>query len=120
MRVRRCEIWEGRVVDEDGVMGSSESGLDSVSVFSFGSHPSSSAMASFKRLWYVSSFSIASAERPEDATFVMPSQVSQSSPVAARVSRSPSFMLLRSSCGIVAKSAKRARNAREIRMRICW
>lgn len=48
--MRRREIWDGRVVEEDGVMGYSGSGLESVSVSSLGSHSSSSAIASFKRL----------------------------------------------------------------------
>lgn len=68
----------------------------------------------------MSSFSMAIVGRPEDLAFAISSQVSQSCPVAARVSRSLSVPLLCSSCGIVAKSAESARNARESRMRICW
>lgn len=123
MRERRCGIWEGRMVEEDWVRGCPESGLESLSVSmsSLGSHSSSSAIASFKRLWYVSSFSIASVGRPEDATLAISSQVSQSCPVAARVSRSLSFaLLLRSSCGMVFKSAESARIARDSRVRMCW
>lgn len=120
MRIRRWAVWWEGVVVVVVVSGRVESGFESVSVSSLGSHSSSSVMASFRRLWYVSSLSIASAGRPVDASLVMLSQVSQRRPVAARASRSRGLSALRSSCGIVARSADKAPNARERSVRRCW
>ena len=81
MRFRRCEVWAGRIGRFES------SGLESVpgSPSSFGSHSSSSAMASLRRVWDVSSFSVASAGRPVEASWLILSQVSHSMPVAFNV-----------------------------------
>lgn len=105
--------------------GSDSSGLESVSESSsnlFGSHPSSSAMESMRMEWKLFSFSIASADKPLEASRVMSSQVCHSLRVAASIS--PRFwpvilMHLLSCWGIVARSAENAWMALDSRVRKC-